>query len=255
MNRRRFLGRTVLLLVCFIAGTIGREIAAAGETPRRVAVTDVLSLRDLAGRSATVGGRVTATSVSRRSGYHFLNFDNREFCVVCFASDLGKFKPGGPAELYKGRDIEITGLVERYEDKLQIRLREPAQIKFVEPTAVPPVPSSRPGKVELKKLGAETWLSPAGLRYQGRDPEGRTRVEHILRHARDIPEREGAHGVFDGGPDAVFGVLDEAWRNVEKIPVCPACSARHVKWFRLDRDEIREAGLEVHLADGSGNTT
>jgi hypothetical protein len=75
--------------------------------------------------------------------------------------------------------------------------------------------------VELKKIGPDAWISPAGLKYQGRDPEGRTRVDHVLRHARDIPDRDGSHGVFDGGPNAVFGVIDEAWRNVEKTKLRP----------------------------------
>jgi hypothetical protein len=36
------------------------------------------------------------------------------------------------------------------------------------------------------------------------------------------------------------------------FPACPACGAQCVKWFRLARDEIRGAGLEVYMADGDG---
>jgi hypothetical protein len=212
-----------LLLV--IAGVVGPwagcSPAASDDLPIRVLAQDVPALRTLAGRSVTVCGRVTGTAVSDSSGHHFLNFDNREFSVICFATDLGNFATGKPAELYKGRDVEITGVLERYREKLQIRLRDPAQIKIVAATAAKPPASAGPPKVELKKIGSETWLSPAGLRYQGRDPDGRTRVDHVLRHARDIPDRDGSHGVFDGGPDAVFGVIDEAWRNVEKKKVRP----------------------------------
>jgi hypothetical protein len=142
------------------------------------------------------------------------------------ASDLGKFTSGKPAERYKGQEIEITGVLEQYRDKLQIRLSDPAQIKLVEaapakPTPAKPTPAPATPPVELKKIGPDTWLSPAGLKYQGRDPEGSTRVDHVLRHARDIPDRDGSHGVFDGGPDAVFGIIDEAWRNVEKKKLRP----------------------------------
>lgn len=221
MNRRFFLWRMMVLLACLVGGGLGGTLAASEETPRRVSVRDILTLRDLVGLQVTVHGRVTSTGVSQRSGHHFLNFDNREFSVICHASDLSNFTSGKPAELYKGREIEITGLVERYQDKLQIRLREPAQIKFAEPTATRSAPSASPAKVELKKIGATTWLSPAGLRYQGRDPDGLTRVEHVLRHARDLPDRDGSHGVFDGGPEAVWGVIDEAWRNVEKKKIRP----------------------------------
>ena len=56
------------------------------------------------------------------------------------------------------------------------------------------------------------WLSPAGLRYQGRDPAGLSRIEHIGRHMADIPTRDGPHGVFDGGRERAFAVIDEAWK-------------------------------------------
>ena len=212
----------MLVVVTWLAGGAGDLARAANdEAPGRVSVKEVLTLRDLVGREVAVFGRVTATGVSESSGHHFLNFDNRDFSVICFASDVGNFTTGKPAELYKGRDVEITGVLERYREKLQIRLRDPAQIKIVAAAAAKPPPAAGSPKVELKKIGSETWLSPAGLRYQGRDPDGRTRVDHVLRHARDIPDRDGSHGVFDGGPDAVFGVIDEAWRNVEKKKVRP----------------------------------
>jgi len=226
MNRRWFLWPVLVFLACSVGGGLGGALAASDEATRRVSVRDVLTLRDSVGREMTVYGRVTASSVSERSGHHFLNFDNREFSVICFASDLSNFTSGKPAELYRGRDIEITGLLERYRDKLQMRLRDPEQVKIVESAAgksasSKSAPSPDAAKVELKKVGAAAWLSPAGLRYQGRDPDGLTRVEHVLRHARDVPDREGSHGVFDGGPAAVFAVIDEAWQNVEKKRIRP----------------------------------
>jgi hypothetical protein len=221
MNRRVSLWRVLVVISWLAGGSNDGARAASDEPPQRVSVKEVLTLRDLVGREVTVYGRVTGTGVSDSSGHHFLNFDNREFSVICLAADLGNFTTGKPAELYKGREIEITGVLERYREKPQIRLRDPAQIKIVAATAAKPAPPAGLPKVELKKIGSETWLSPAGLRYQGRDPDGRTRVDHVLRHARDIPDRDGSHGVFDGGSEAVFGVIDEAWRNVEKKKVRP----------------------------------
>ncbi len=235
MNRERTVWRMLLVIAGIVGPWAGCSPAASDDLPIRVLAQDVPALRTLAGRSVTVCGRVTGTAVSDSSGHHFLNFDNREFSVICFAADLGNFTAGKPAESYKAREIEITGVLERYRDKLQIRLRDPAQIKIVSatdakpaaPAAKPasagaqPVPASGSSAVELKKIGPDTWLSPAGLKYQGRDPDGRTRVEHVLRHARDIPDRDGSHGVYDGGPDAIFGVIDEAWRNIEKKKIRP----------------------------------
>jgi hypothetical protein len=214
------------IIACLVGLGAWVTSAVAAETPQRVSAKDTLTLRTLVGRQVTVSGRVTATNVSDRSGHHFLNFENPELAVICFASDLGVFTSGKPADRYRGQNIEITGVLERYRDKLQIRLRDSAQIKIVEAAPAkpaPPKPAPAPGlsPVELKKIGSDTWISPAGLVYQGRDPEGRTRVDHVLRHARDIPDRDGSHGVFDGGPNAVFGVIDEAWRNVETKKLRP----------------------------------
>ncbi len=236
MDRDRTIWRILGVIALVVGGCTGWSPGATEDTPIRVLANDAPALRSLAGRNVTVYGRVTGTAVSDSSGHHFLNFANREFSVICFAADLGNFPEGKPAEVYQGRDVEIAGRLERYRDKLQIRLRDPAQIKIVSatdakpaspaaepaPAGVKPVPSSGPPQVELKKIGPVKWLSPAGLTYQGRDPEGRTRVEHVLRHARDIPDRDGSHGVFDGGPDVVFGVIDEAWRNIEKKKIRPA---------------------------------
>ncbi len=221
MNRSGFLWRTLVAFAWLTVGWPSLSSAASDETPSRVSAGDVATLRTLVGRQVTVFGRVAGTAVSDSSGHQFLNFDNREFSVICFAEDLSKFTSGKPAELYKGQDVEISGVLERYRDKLQMRLREPAQIKLIKSSKAEPKPSPEVSKVELKKIGQDTWLSPGGLRYQGRDPEGRTRVDHILRHARDIPDRDGSHGVYDGGPDAVFGVIDEAWRNVEQKKIRP----------------------------------
>lgn len=66
----------------------------------------------------------------------------------------------------------------------------------------------------------------------------------------------------------VVAMCDECellWRDVAELsrsakpksdaafPACPACRARRAKWFRLSRDEIREADLAEHLADGNSS--
>ncbi len=85
-----------------------------------------------------------------------------------------------------------------------------------------PKRGNAPNAPEPRELaGPEAWTSPAGLRYEGHDPEGLTRVEHVERHTRDIPDRDGPHGVFDGGTDVAFAVIDEAWELAEKTKVRP----------------------------------
>ena len=68
-----------------------------------------------------------------------------------------------------------------------------------------------------------------------------------------------------GRCNAVVAICDECeliWRDVAAasrrakpksdaaFPACPACDTKRVKWFRLNKAEIHEAGLETHLADG-----
>ena len=57
----------------------------------------------------------------------------------------------------------------------------------------------------LRNVGQDAWVSAGGLRYAGRDPQNLNRVQHVLRHADDIPGRVGRHGVFDVGRTGTLG--------------------------------------------------
>jgi RHS repeat-associated protein len=73
-----------------------------------------------------------------------------------------------------------------------------------------------PYVTQLSYLGNSTWASPAGLLYQLETHHGQvvgTRVQHVLRHTADIPNRVVQHGVFDVGPEGVFGLLDAAYQR------------------------------------------
>lgn len=177
--------------------------------PEQIAATHVVALREAVGKRVTVFGRIQRTAKSG-SGHQFLNFADTELSGVCLPESVKRFKDGAPIDVYKNKHVELTGKLELYKGKLQIQFSEPAQIKIVEA-------SSEPAKsVELKQVGKDAWVSPAGLRYQGRDPEGLTRVEHVKRHVADQPKRDGSHGVFDGGEGVAFAVIDEAWQLIEK---------------------------------------
>lgn len=64
----------------------------------------------------------------------------------------------------------------------------------------------------LKSLGSEVYLSEAGLRYTRGSEEGH-RLEHLARHLKDMPERSGSHGVFEGGWQVVLQRIDETYRR------------------------------------------
>ena len=210
-----------LILFSSISGYLLPLLAGDEAPPPRIKATNVVQLREQVGKRVTVYGRIARTSTSSRSKHQFLNFYDDALSVICFSQDVGKFEAGGPAKLYKDKDVELTGTVELYRGKLQIKLQKPSQIRIADSRSQPTEHPGDSESVELKKIGTDAWLSPAGLRYEGRDPDGRTRVEHVLRHARDIPNRDGPHGVFDGGPDRVFEVIDEAWRRAQRDRIRP----------------------------------
>jgi hypothetical protein len=62
----------------------------------------------------------------------------------------------------------------------------------------------------LEVVSAEVYRSPAGLVYGPGSAEGH-RLTHVGRHAADIPDRPGPHGVFDGGLLDALKIIDEAW--------------------------------------------
>ncbi len=63
---------------------------------------------------------------------------------------------------------------------------------------------------KLRYLGNQLWQSTARLQY-GPDPRFGNKVQHVLQHASDIPNRPGAHGVFGVGRSQILSVVDEAW--------------------------------------------
>lgn len=186
-----------------------KEGSSESETPRILA-RNVVALRQQVGKQATVYGLIDRTGKSK-SGHQFLNFANSEFTATILSPDVGKFVDGAPVDLYANKQVEVTGKVELFKGKVQIRLQEPSQIRLF----TPPAPAEI-APVALKELGNNVWLSPAGLRYAGLDPAGLTRVEHVERHCRDIPDRDGPHGVFDGGSGVAFAVIDEAWQTAQE---------------------------------------
>jgi hypothetical protein len=62
----------------------------------------------------------------------------------------------------------------------------------------------------LKDTGREVYVSPAGLRYTRGSEEGH-RLKHLEKHLKDIPDRPGKHGVFDGDMAQVLRWIDDAY--------------------------------------------
>ena len=236
---QHFLIRVSIFL--WLCGVTLSTTAGKEQVLPRVAANNAAALRQHTGKEVTVFGKVNRATVSR-SGHHFLNFYSSNLSLVCFKEHVAKFPAGGPAKQWKDREIEVTGKLETYKGKPQIKLTTPSQIRAAgdeeDGTEIAtkrtfslndirvdgPADGSQPGtqsKYELKQIGDLTWVSPAGLIYRGKDAAGLTRVEHVLRHAVDQPQRRGSHGVFDGDKDQALATVDEAWKRAKSKKIRP----------------------------------
>ncbi len=130
-----------LLLALFVS--IGH--ASDPKIPR-VAATDSDAIRKLLGQRAVVFGNVQRTN-DYKGKLTFINFPGQKFSVVVFAKNYDRFeKP--PAELLRGKQIEIIGIIAEYKENLQIVLESPEQLIKVEDLPAeeaPEKPNPNPG--------------------------------------------------------------------------------------------------------------
>ena len=96
----------------------------------RISVSEIGKLRSRIGKKVIVFGKVSGTSTSG-SGHHFLNFPNG-FKVVCLKDKVAKFGKGGPAKLFEGKLIEVTGELASHQGKPQIAVTSKDQIDVIE---------------------------------------------------------------------------------------------------------------------------
>ncbi|MDA1178630.1 MAG: OB-fold nucleic acid binding domain-containing protein, partial [Planctomycetota bacterium] len=216
-----------------------------------VQATQSTELRKMTDRAIRIHGRIRATNKSN-SGHQFLNFYSSEVSVICFRDDVAKFRQT-PFSSFVDRDIVLEGILESFKGKLQIKLHDPSQISIaqtehtLQPSkdGVPPESADGPAQARetknqrselptkppiLRKVGTNHWVSARGLEYRGVDPDGRSRREHILRHAKDDPDRSGPHGVFSAEDDEVFALIDEAWHKIETQKIRPRTEGQRVAY-------------------------
>ncbi|NKY39211.1 hypothetical protein [Cellulomonas septica] len=88
------------------------------------------------------------------------------------------------------------------------------------------------GSVRLTVLPDGTFRSPGGLIY-GPDPHFDSRVEHVLNHATDQPQRS-KHGVFTEDP---LAATDEAWAIARRGPVVSFTNGDRTSYYvNMQRD-------------------
>ena len=125
-----------------------------------IPVTEPAKIEAQLGNKATIRGKVTRTGQSK-GGFQFLNFANAQFVVVCFPDAVAKFTSGNPVDLYKDKTIDITGKIEKYRDKFQIKLESPDQINVVKAGSTAAASDTAKSEAATAKKKAKTKAGDA----------------------------------------------------------------------------------------------
>lgn len=103
----------------------------------------------------------------------------------------------------KSTELELPGLSSK---------QTPAKSSRPPPDGKENDPKPQPELGQLRDLGGKVWESAAGLKY-GPGSQEKHRILHVMKHAKDEPDRPGKHGVFagEGVRKNVLALIDEAY--------------------------------------------
>jgi hypothetical protein len=136
------------LMVAPAQGESADDSESADDTELPIlSAADTKALIGKEGQKVVVIGKCERTGKSR-GGTNFVNFVDSDFVLVTFKSDLGPFADGEPADLYKGKYLSVTGVIDIYKDAPQIKLVDPAQVKASDQAFEVPPPKAEQAKAE-----------------------------------------------------------------------------------------------------------
>ena len=130
-----------LVVICFTAiaeETSEFPVFSASETE---------SILDKTGQKITVRGMVSEARKSK-GGTHFISFENSDFYLVTFKSDLKAFKGEEPAVLYRNKHLAVTGVISVFKNKPQMKLNHPDMVKIISEDE--PIPAQKIKKKRIK---------------------------------------------------------------------------------------------------------
>jgi hypothetical protein len=131
-------------LVCSFPLLQAQDAAPApAEKPPVVQASAPDAVKALAGKTATVEGKITRVGATESGGITFLNFGGgaNAFVAVVFKSNYAAFPEG--FDKYKGQTVRVTGPIAIYKETTpQIVVKAPEQIVIV--PAAEAAPTSSP---------------------------------------------------------------------------------------------------------------
>ena len=116
----------LLLTMALLVGLVSITFAQESITPEDAA--------KFIGQQKTVCGTVASAHFAAKVKGQptFINLDkpypNQVFAVLIWGSDRGKFEQS-PETLYSGKEICVTGMIQSYQGRPEIIVKEPSQIK------------------------------------------------------------------------------------------------------------------------------
>ncbi|HRX52977.1 MAG: hypothetical protein R3F31_13015 [Verrucomicrobiales bacterium] len=161
-----------VLLGCLLAVP---SLRSADGTPAPVLkASQTEALEALDGKRAIVLGRVREARKTP-SGINKIAFEDAEFELVTFKSDLAAFRDGEPADLFAGKILRVSGVITLYRGKPQIKLTEPSMVEIIDSDEVPeppppvaaearPVAEAAPAAAATKEIAAEKPRPPVDWR-------------------------------------------------------------------------------------------
>lgn len=159
--------RAITFLLTFHLSLLLLQPAFSQDSSPVFKTSDTQAITAKLGQKITVKGIVSEVRKTS-SGTNFINFENSDFYLVTFKSDLAAFEKGEPADLYQGKHLAVTGVVSTYKGKPQMKLTQPDMVKFVTADAASPPTQKKPNK-QTQKSEAKTSTSESKTKPPKKD--------------------------------------------------------------------------------------
>lgn len=122
---RRWTLLIALACPCLLVGQEAAKVLTPAEAAKKVdeKVTVEMEVK-------STGGNSSATFLNSATNFR----DPENFTIVVFQSSLERFKKAGiedPASHFKGKTIQVSGVVVKYRERIEIIAENPEQIKVV----------------------------------------------------------------------------------------------------------------------------
>lgn len=123
---------SLLQSVCIAAFLAASQLAGAAEKPAKVPVinsSDAKALAAKIGKTVSVEGLVQSVGKGDNDGVRFLNLSSKQGTGFVAAVFPPAYKGIGPVKNFVGKNIRVTGTLEKYKKQTQIKVLKASQVK------------------------------------------------------------------------------------------------------------------------------